>query len=229
MNKLPDTSFAGFTPQTLDFLISLQFNNNKAWFEENRQNYQDFVLVPLQLLVRELSETMLSIDPLLETRPAVGKTISRIHRDTRFSHDKSPYRSNAWVTFKRSSSKMQTTPAWFFEITPSSYSYGMGYYMADKETMDHLRQKIKNKPSEFENAIAFYSAQQTYKLEGDTYKRTLLPSLPKALQPWYQKKDLYLICNKKADSRLFDSELVGDLKEDFTMLSGFYHYLLDEF
>jgi uncharacterized protein (TIGR02453 family) len=82
--------FQGYSPTTITFLNGLKENNNKAWFEENKPDYQKFVLEPSQELVTELAPLMLSIDPKLEVSPK--KSISRIYRDVRFSKDKSPYR-----------------------------------------------------------------------------------------------------------------------------------------
>jgi len=120
--------FQGFSPKTLTFLQEVHRNNSKTWFEQNRDTYVRYVLDPLQALVTDLSEGMLSIDPLLETRPAVNKTISRIHRDTRFSKDKSLYRDCMWITFKRPSKEWKDAPAFFFELKPDGYRFGMGYY-----------------------------------------------------------------------------------------------------
>ncbi len=55
--------------------------------------------------------------------PQINRTISRIYRDTRFSKDKSPYKTTMWVTFKRPVKEWQNAPAYFFEITLESYRY----------------------------------------------------------------------------------------------------------
>jgi len=80
--------FNGFSQQGLNFLQQVRIENDKEWFEANRGDYDSELLTPFRSLVAELSPAMLAIDPLFETRPAIGKTLSRIHRDTRFSHDK---------------------------------------------------------------------------------------------------------------------------------------------
>lgn len=128
--------FEGFLPETLEFLGNLEANNNKVWFEMHKQEYQEHLLQPLQDLVVDLSGFILTIDPYFETTPAINKTISRIHRDTRFSRDKSPYRSTMWITFKRSRKDWKDAPAYFFEISPDSYRYGMGFYSASKGTVE---------------------------------------------------------------------------------------------
>lgn len=82
--------FTGFSQNASAFLRDLAANNNKAWFEAHRQEYEEHLLEPLKALVSDLSGFMLSIDPDFMTIPAVDRTISRIYRDTRFSKDKSP-------------------------------------------------------------------------------------------------------------------------------------------
>ncbi|MEI6521625.1 MAG: DUF2461 domain-containing protein, partial [bacterium] len=124
-----------FDKKTINFLQNLKENNDKVWFKENENDYRGFVLEPLQDLVEDLSDTMLDIDDEIETNPAIGKTISRIYRDIRFSKDKSPFRSNMWITFKRPIKDWQDYPGFFFEIAPDHYCYGMGFYNASIKTM----------------------------------------------------------------------------------------------
>lgn len=100
MAETEEKRFSGFSPKTLKFLRGLKTNNNKAWFQAHRADYEKYVLQPLRDLVIDLGDFMLDIDPFFEITPSVNKTISRIYRDTRFSKDKSPFRSTVWFTFK---------------------------------------------------------------------------------------------------------------------------------
>ena len=77
------------TPEFFAFLVENRLHDSKPWFEAHREVYNKTVLEPLRGLVREMAPVMLTIDSELITQPAVGKTISRIFRDTRFSKDKS--------------------------------------------------------------------------------------------------------------------------------------------
>ncbi|MGE5633571.1 MAG: DUF2461 domain-containing protein [Caulobacteraceae bacterium] len=219
-------AFKGFSKEMLEFLISLKFNNSKGWFEEHREEYTRYVLEPFKSLVVELSSFMLELDPLLEVTPAVDKTISRIHRDIRFSKDKSPYRSNVWITFKRPQKDWKESPSWYFEITPDFYRYGMGFYTATKATMDRFRKRIDDRPEEFLEVISFYR-KGTFSLEGESYKKILDSSKPKEIQEWYQKKNFYLACNRKLDKLLFEDELPDVIREGFSELVPLYNYLWD--
>ena len=218
-------SFNGFSQRTLNFLKNLRVNNNKAWFETRRGEYQEYLLNPLQDLVVDLTEFMLIIDPNFEIRPMVGKTISRIYRDTRFSKDKSPFKNTMWITFKKPNNDWKDAPAYFFEISPDSYRYGMGFYSASKETMDRLREMIVRKSKEFFKVFSLYSKQNAFVVEGEKYKRILNDNIPEEFQDWYQRKNLYLVCNRGIDNTLFSRKLLKDLESGFGLIATFYNFL----
>jgi uncharacterized protein (TIGR02453 family) len=165
------TAFNGFSPHALDFFANLGRNNNKAWFEAHRQEFEDYLMLPLKGLVSDLSGPMLGIDSEFVTMPAVDRTISRIYRDTRFSRDKSPYKTCLWITFKRHRTDWKDTPCYFFEITADTYRYGMGFYSATKDTMDSLRNFIDFNPVKFQRAISVLDEQKVFALEGERYKK----------------------------------------------------------
>ena len=73
--------------------------------------------------------------------------------------------------------------------------------------------------------ISFYSKQQVYTLEGETYKRIRDENKPEEIQEWYQRKNFYLAANQKINDRLFDRTLIDDLIRDFGLLARFYTYL----
>lgn len=221
-----ERQFIGFSRNTLKFLRGLKANNGKAWFQSHRADYEEFVLQPLRDLVVDLGDFMLDIDPRFEITPAVNKTISRIYRDTRFSKDKSPFRSTVWITFKNRSKDWTTRVCgYFFELSVDSYRYGMGFYDAAPAIMIKFREIIDDNPKEFLKAISFFYKQKIFVLEGEKYKRIIDKSKPEKIQHWYQRKNMYLVCNRKIDDTLFSSKLVDDLIAGFNMISPFYHYL----
>lgn len=216
--------FNGFTPDTIQFLKDIRINNNKPWFEANKHRYQESLKKPFQALVNDLGGLMLTIDPHLTITPVVNKTISRIYRDTRFSKDKSLLRSSMWLTFKRPSLDGKEAPAFFFEITPEGYQYGMGFYSASKAVMDRFREKLTRNPEVFMEVIGFYT-KKVFILDGEKYKRIVLPDLPEPIREWYPYKSFYLSCRRVADDRLFQRELMNDLSSGFGMLAPLYQHL----
>ena len=163
-------SFTGFSKQTLNFLQNLKENNNKIWFEQNKHVYNEHLLQPFRNLVSDLTGEMLVIDSSFEILPSVNKTISRIYRDTRFSKDKSLFRSNMWLTFKRRNKDWKNAPAYFFEIFPDYYRYGMGYFQASRDTIDLLKKSIDNNLALFLEAIKFHKSQTMFILKNEKYK-----------------------------------------------------------
>lgn len=217
--------FEGFLPKTFEFLLELEFNNRKDWFEENKPQYREFVLKPFQELVGDLSRFMLDIDPAFETRAEVDKTISRIYRDVRFSKDKSPYRSSVWITFKRACRDWKLDPCFFFEITPHLYRYGMGFYIASKEALHRLRELIDEDSEEFREILALYKSQNEFLLEGEVYKRPLDKNKTGDVLEWYQRKNMYFMSTKKIDKRVFEKGLIDDIKRSFELMKPFYNFL----
>jgi uncharacterized protein (TIGR02453 family) len=220
-----DNSFTGFLPESLAFFENLAAHNNKSWFEEHRDDFEQHLMEPLKNLVSDLSGAMLAIDPELVTIPAVDKTISRIYRDTRFSRNKSPYKTCLWITFKRRSPDWKSAPCFFFEISADGYRYGMGFYSASRETMDKLRRFIEAKPVEFRKIMTAFGRQSTFTLEGDRYKRPINPALPDDLQQWHSRKNIYAICQRPVDGRLFTKGICDDLQKGFGLLKPLYEVL----
>lgn len=224
-NYIMNEIFDGFPSATFQFLKALSDNNKKEWFELHKTDYQDYVLKPLQALVEGLGQFMLSVDPEFEVAPSLNKTISRIYRDTRFSRNKSPYKTSHWITFKRPGKEWKDYPAYFFEISPGSYRYGMGFYSACRQTMDNFRKSIDANPKSFLSAISFYANQQDIVIEGDKYKRPLRINLSEELQGWYNRKNIYLVCNRQIEGDCIDRELISDLMRGFKAVAPFYRYL----
>jgi len=226
MTEEEGRKFKGFSPKTLKFLRGLKANNCRAWFQAHRADYEKYVLQPLRDLVIDLGDFVLDIDPFFEITPAVNKTISRIYRDTRFSKDKSPFRSTVWFTFKNQNKDWTTlVSGYFFELSVDSYRYGMGFYNAAPSIMSRFREMIDENPTEFLKAISFFAKQKTFVLEGEKYKRIIDKTKPEKIQDWYQRKNMYLVCNRKIDDTLFSSRLVDDLASGFNLIAPLYHYL----
>ena len=222
----PQRHFQGFSRRTFTFLRDLGRNNDKKWFEAHRSVYEQHVLQPLRDLVSDLTDFMLGIDLSFEVAPAVGKTISRIYRDTRFSRDKSPFRDCMWITFKRSGKDWaRWIPGYFLEINPTWYRYGMGLYSGAPDLMARFRQQIDEDPESFAKAVAWFGKQKVFTLEGDQYKRPIGQEKPEPARTWYSYMRYSLSCNRKIDKAILSAQFADQLKGHFGMATPLYRYI----
>lgn len=215
-----------FSEESLQFLLENRLQDSKLWFQENRQRYQETVLEPLRQLVRELTPWMLQIDPQLNCEPKVGKCISRIYRDTRFSRDKSVFRDVMWVSFFRRKKLYYGMPGFFFEFSPRRLRWGCGYYQASQETMAAARELMLENSPQFLAARQVAEADPAYRQEGERYKRSRYPKQPEELRRWLDLKNLCLLTEQEDLSLLFQEDLAQVLGRKFEQLNPYYTFLL---
>jgi uncharacterized protein (TIGR02453 family) len=213
-----------FSPQSLQFLSQVRQENSKEWFDAHRSDYEASLLQPFQTLVNALSSPMQMIDDLFETHPVSGKTLSRIHRDTRFSRDKSRYRSNMWLTFKRYRKDWTDAPAYFFELFPDGWRFGLGYYRASTATMALFRKTLIDQPRQFLDVAGCLGSGFT--LEAERYKRPLIKDQAEELALWYNCRSFAAIANRSDMATLYSDELITILERGFLQLAPLYHYLM---
>jgi len=217
--------FTGFTQETFNFFAGLKENNYKPWFEERRSVYEQEVLQPLKALVLAMTPAMYSIDSQMDFRS--NKIISRIYRDIRFSTDKSPYKTNMWITFQRMVPNWEGFPGFYMEITSDSYQYGMGLYMAKKNVMDYYRAKIEYEPESFRQMTEDLIVKHRFVIGGEEYKRPISNSLPDYFQTWFQRRSIYLYKICPIGKELFDEGFAKHLSDEFTLLQAFYNFLTE--
>jgi len=212
-----------FHPDMLTFMMDIRFNNNREFMNENRGTYYRLMRDPYYRLIDAMAPAMKKIDDLMEVRPA--KCLSRIFRDTRYSHDKSPYRNHHWVTFRRQGEPRELSVMYWFEIRLEAVSWGLGYWGANRPALDILRQRMVANPREISSLLPILK-KHGFVLEGSQYKRRAVPgNLPPALAPWYLKRELYLTKTGVQPEWVFQPGLDKRLVKDFTALAPVYRLL----
>lgn len=221
---MSEKSFEGFSGETLSFLIDLGINNNRSWMERNRDRYRIELLEPFRALVKQLGPSMERIDPFIDVRPQVGKTISRISRDARRNKGKPPYRTNMWFTFRVPGPDWKDSPGFFFELFPDWYRYGMGFYLPSRATMVKLSEEIEKNPVRFVEKTKVLRDSE-FSVFGEKYKRRRnRKGVSDSLSEWLQYRDFYIASNHEIDEILLSSRLVGHLEAAFSALSELYEY-----
>lgn len=215
-----------FSQETLDFLFENRLQNSQEWFHEHKKQYQELVVGPLKELVTRLTPVMLEIDAQLTTEPKIDRTISRIWRDTRYSHDKSFYRDNMWVIFRRGKMHGTEVPGLYFEITQSGFNYGCGFYHASPAYMQRLRRAILAGMPQAQAALFSFSSQGRFQIEGECYARPHYPEQPEQLRLWLERKNIGFFCESSDAELLFSDKLAESLIEGYRMLTPIYRFLL---
>lgn len=144
--------FDGFPKEGLTFLRRLKKNNRRPWFEEHRNEFEDLVKAPMQSLVSSLRPHFERFAPEYELNPK--RAIFRIYRDTRFSNDKTPYKTHIAAHFVlRGEPKGFLGSGYYLEVEPGAAFAGAGIYMPESDQLKKIRSAIDRKPEEFLSII----------------------------------------------------------------------------
>lgn len=216
-----------FSKGTIDFLKSLKENNNKEWFEQNRDIYNDVLLLPMKHISKQLEPVMRNIDPFIETSPSVGKSVSKIYRDLRFSNDKTPYRTEAWVSFKRPKRLIENSPEFFLYFTTEEYQIGMGYYCSTPENMARYRRNVIIDNDEFSDFIDSFNSRHDIEAFGEEYKKKMASYLPEKFQPWMQKKTLYISRTRPIDELFYSEDIIPLTADIFNFSAKLYGFFIN--
>ena len=214
--------FTGFTDDTIQFFLDLKFHNYTEWFHQNHDRYAESVQKPFYAFIEDLSPLMKEADPLMEIRPY--KCLSHIHRDTRFSRDKSPYRDHLWLLFRRAAEPRDKSLFFFMEFGPGRLDWGMGFWGENREAMDIFRKQLEARPAEIAGVIDPFMANRRHLvLGGSTFKRMAVPvSVPERLKRWYRMKEFYIGKNPVPQELAFSEQLTHEVRKDFKILIPIY-------
>jgi uncharacterized protein (TIGR02453 family) len=150
--------FDGFRPQALGFLRRLKRNNRREWFERNRAVYETEVRDPMRALVEEMDVRLARLAPELTGDPRYS--IFRIHRDVRFSADKSPYKTNAACQFYHQDAGRgagqdahSAGAGLYFQLADGQCFVAGGMWMPARPALDRIREGIAETPGAVERLL----------------------------------------------------------------------------
>lgn len=172
-------SFPGFRPVALAFLRQLQAHNTRPWFEAHRDAYEQEIRAPMALLVEEIDARLGAAAPELTGSPK--RNIYRIHRDTRFSKDKAPYKTNAACWWghrdaaRRGEDGAHAGAGLYFELNPAGSYVAGGTWMPARHTLAAVRDAIVDDQDGFEATMATPAFRRTWKRLDEEAMLTRLP------------------------------------------------------
>lgn len=190
-----------FPLRTANYLGKLSRNNNREWFEANRDLYVSDFLEPSIAFVSEMGEKLIKLDPDIVIIPKIDKSIFRLHRDVRFSKNKEPYKTNAGLYFWNGKVKKMESSGFYFHIEPKIFGIAGGMHIIPKDQLKPYRDAVSDSVKGKELDVIVKKLEKTgYEVGGKNYKK--IPKDYDANSPhakyllhdgvyaWYEDKNL---------------------------------------
>jgi len=178
-----------FSPALFTFLRGLKVHNTREWFAENRARYVADVEAPMLQFITDFGPRLRRISPAYVADPRrSGGSMFRMHRDTRFSPDKTPFKTSVAARFPHEARrKVEGVPSFYLHLAPRECFGGGGVYHLDTPALTRVRQHIVAQPKRWAAVLA-----SGVDIEGERLKRP-----PKGFDPAHRfvedlkRKDLY--------------------------------------
>ena len=208
---MPEPSFS---PELFDFLSELADNNDREWFQANKERYEDDVVDPALRFISDIGPGLAEISPHIQALPKrVGGSMFRIYRDVRFSKDKSPYKTHVGIHFRHKQAKDAHAPGFYLHLEPGGVFMGSGIWHPPSAVIQKIRQSMLDDPAAWEKTRDEPAFRGPLKMGGESLKRP----------PRGVSKDHPLIEDLKRKDLLVSTEL-----DDADVLSpGFRDQFLD--
>jgi uncharacterized protein (TIGR02453 family) len=163
---------ASFSPELFSFLADLRRNNDREWFAANKSRYEEHLLEPALSFVEDFAPRLEKISTHLraDARPS-GGSLFRIYRDTRFSKDKSPYKTNVGIHFRHELARDAHTPGYYLHIGPDEVFAGGGIWHPGTAAATRIREAIVADPAGWKRATRGGAFAKRLELAGDSLKR----------------------------------------------------------
>lgn len=161
-----------FNRKTIKFLKELDQNNNREWFADNKQRYEDEVRTPALNYIEAMTTPMAKISPFFVVNAKkVGGSLMRVHKDVRFSKDKTPYKTNIGIQFRHARGKDVHAPGFYLHIEPKEVFVAAGIWRPESNTLSHVRTLIDEYPNEWKKLTQRITTKAGFEFGGTSLKR----------------------------------------------------------
>lgn len=206
--------FKGFSPETIDFLWGIRFNNNRDWFREHKKEYEKYLYHPMLELADAVRQEYQLEGTILKT--------ARIYRDVRYSGG-IPYKEHLWFCIREDNVFWSEHPSLYFQIEPEGGSAGFIFYAPKAALMTAHRKTLLENPEPFLSIVSKLDKDPRFSHRSTLYKRPKPGELPELL-PWYQMKNCFFEQVIPSGDQLFSPDLPKVLADSFRTLEPLYHY-----
>ena len=161
-----------FTKATFTFLDELAANNNREWFEEDRPRYELLVRSPALEYIEQMVPVLEKIAPNFRADARkVGGSLMRVNRDTRFSNDKTPYKTNIGIQFRHAQCKDVHAPGFYVHIATDECFLAAGCWHPEPEARGKIRDLIVEDTDQWIAARDQKRFTRRWALSGDRLNR----------------------------------------------------------
>lgn len=167
------SAFTGLPNDYFKFFKELRENNNREWFNDNKQRFRDTVQEPLAAFVEAMAPKLKKISKHIVADPRLnGGSVFRIYKDVRFSKDKSPYKTHGAVQFRHALGKDAHAPGFYVHLAPDEIFYGGGIWTPPSPSLLAIREAICDKSAVWKKATTGAAFVKRFDgVHGDALKR----------------------------------------------------------
>lgn len=221
-------SFDGFPPDFLRFFRELARNNDRAWFQDNKDRYRRSVVEPMLAFITAMQAPLARISPhYLAIPKAHGGSLFRIYRDTRFSKDKTPYKTHAAAQFRHSAGRDAHAPGFYVHFGPDGLFFGGGIWQPPSPQLKAIREFIVDNPSAWRKLRKAKALRDRGGLRGDQLKRP-----PRGFDPAHEHVDdlrhkSFYVMEEAKPALLRDPALPKRVTAAFRAAAPLNHFICD--
>lgn len=161
-----------FSRETLKFLAQLSRNNNRDWFNDHKERYENDVLDPALRFIQAMHDPLQEIAPHFTAVPKrMGGSLMRVYRDTRFSKDKTPYKTNIGIQFRHEQARDVHAPGYYVHIDPEQVFVGVGMWRPASTALVQIRQRLAEQSQAWLDATGDRRFRRHFRLGGESLTR----------------------------------------------------------
>lgn len=217
-----------FTEALLDFLTELKNNNNKEWFTGNKECYERQVRTPALNFINAFQSELHKISPhFLAIAKKTGGSLMRPYRDTRFSKDKTPYKTNLGIQFRHQMGKDVHAPGFYFHISPDDVFIGSGMWHPEPSALKNIRTLIDEAPSAWKKIRHNKVMLKDFEFVGES-----LVNPPRGFSKDHpdiedlKRKDFIVVASLSKD-QLFDKNIVKEIAKQYKKTEPLMKFLCE--
>jgi uncharacterized protein (TIGR02453 family) len=226
--KASSPVFQGFPSELFKFLRDLAKHNDREWFAENKQRYEDHCLAPSLAFIEAMQPHIRKLSPYLTAIPKrVGGSLMRIYRDTRFSKNKAPYKTNIGIHFRHEIGGDVHAPGLYLHLEPGACFVGVGIWMPPNEALTMIRQLIDEDSRYWKKSRDDKRFAARFKLDNECLK-----TAPRGYDPSHPmiddlRRKSFAAMAPISEKELANSQCVASVVEAFKEAKPFMKFLCD--